>query len=336
MSLFHGAISDAIGRKPVIVAGMRVYALASAGAALSTSFAMLRGCRALQGACAGASLVVGRAIVRDSLQGTAAQQLMLRVMMIFGVAPMVGAQLLWLDGWHGISWPLSGFAVLMAIALVALRRGARLVRRKAACRSCRASWWRPIDAARKYHENPSALSVAQRTRGVAMGGHGFEERGSRRMLATPLFMGRINNLSFGRDWPFVSLLISSTVDFCGLFLFIASAPRIADPDLPQHPRTPRFPRYPSVGTRMAPASALASPSLRDTKPLSVRRRLPASLRSHVPGSREGDRAWKSEGTASGSDRVGMDRMGGEVLDRPQQRRGPQLRYPHVFHAGTPS
>jgi DHA1 family bicyclomycin/chloramphenicol resistance-like MFS transporter len=49
MSLFHGAISDAIGRRPVIIAGMLVYALASVGAALSTSFAMLLACRGLQG-----------------------------------------------------------------------------------------------------------------------------------------------------------------------------------------------------------------------------------------------------------------------------------------------
>ncbi|WP_243041496.1 multidrug effflux MFS transporter [Dyella sedimenti] len=179
MSLFHGAISDAIGRKPVIVAGMLVYALASAGAALSTSFGMLLACRALQGMCAGAGLVVGRAIVRDSLAGTEAQQLMARVMMIFSIAPViapiVGAQLLFLGGWHGIFWVLTGFTLLMAVALVAYLDETH-----------------PPSARTPFH--PASL----------ISGYA----------------------GFGRDRPFWPLLISCTVNFAGLFLYIASAPHI--------------------------------------------------------------------------------------------------------------
>lgn len=179
MSLFHGAISDAIGRKPVIVAGMLVYALASAGAAMSTSFGMLLACRGLQGVCAGAGLVVGRAVVRDSLEGAAAQRLMSRVMMIFGVAPaiapLVGAQLLGLGGWHGIFWVLLGFTLLLAMALQLLLEESH-----------------PPERRTRFAPQPLLAGYAM----------------------------------FGRDRPFWPLLISSSVNFSGLFLFIASAPRI--------------------------------------------------------------------------------------------------------------
>ena len=179
MSLFHGAISDALGRKPVIVAGMLGYALASVGAALSVSFGMLLVCRGVQGACAGAGLVVGRAIIRDTLEGEAAQRLMSRVMMIFSVAPviapMVGAQLLGLDGWHGIFWVLTGFTALLALLLVLL---------------------------------------LQET-------HPAERRS--RFALKPL-LG--SYLTFARDRPLWPLLVSLSVNFAGLFLYIASAPRV--------------------------------------------------------------------------------------------------------------
>ena len=179
MSLFHGAISDAIGRKPVMVGGILVYALASAGAARSTSFAMLLGCRALQGVCAGAGLVVGRALIRDSLEGAAAQRLMSRVMMIFGVAPviapMVGALLLPLGGWHGIFWVLTGFTALLALALALLLQESH-----------------PLERRTSFAPRPLLASYR----------------------------------AFGRDRLFWPLLISSSVNFAGLFLYIASAPRI--------------------------------------------------------------------------------------------------------------
>ncbi|HEY0793495.1 MAG TPA: multidrug effflux MFS transporter [Chthoniobacterales bacterium] len=119
LSLFQGAISDAFGRKPVIVAGTLAYALASAGCAASSSLGLLLLSRAGQGLCAGVGMIVGRAIIRDLFEGVAAHRLMSQVTVIFGIAPaiapIVGALLLGWTGWRGIFWALTAFATLLTL-----------------------------------------------------------------------------------------------------------------------------------------------------------------------------------------------------------------------------
>ena len=115
MSLVHGPLSDALGRRPVILAGLVVFVLASVGCALSTSLPMLLWFRALQGFSAGVGLIVGRAVIRDVLHGHDAQRLMSQVSMIFGiapaVAPIIGGWLLGWQRWPGIFWFLAAFAI---------------------------------------------------------------------------------------------------------------------------------------------------------------------------------------------------------------------------------
>ena len=119
MSLLHGPLSDAVGRRPVILWGLVVFALASAGCALSTSLPMLLFFRVLQGLSAGVGFVVGRAVIRDARQGDDAQRLLSQVSMIFGIAPAIAPVIGgWLLGWE--RWPsLFWFLVLFALALAA-------------------------------------------------------------------------------------------------------------------------------------------------------------------------------------------------------------------------
>ncbi|WP_205694439.1 multidrug effflux MFS transporter [Crenobacter cavernae] len=106
MMLWHGAISDAVGRRPVVLVTTFLFALASIGCALSTDLTALLIFRALQGICGGAGLIVGRAIIRDRLEGAAAQKLMSQVTMLFSlspaIAPVVGGWLFGAFGWHSI------------------------------------------------------------------------------------------------------------------------------------------------------------------------------------------------------------------------------------------
>lgn len=116
MNLFYGPLSDAFGRRPVILASLLLFTLASIGAALAPSLNWLLLFRLLQGISAGAGMVVGQAIVRDLLHGAAAQRMMSHIMMVFGVAPaiapVIGGYLNVYLGWQ------ANFALLCVIGLV--------------------------------------------------------------------------------------------------------------------------------------------------------------------------------------------------------------------------
>ncbi len=120
MSLFHGSISDSVGRRPVVLWGLAVFVLASMGCALSQSIGQLVFFRAAQGLCTGAGIVVSRAIVRDMYPPSQAQKVMSQVTIFFGaapaIAPMLGGWLLIHSGWHAIFWFLCGVGVVLWIA----------------------------------------------------------------------------------------------------------------------------------------------------------------------------------------------------------------------------
>ena len=114
MMLWHGALSDAWGRRPVILGGLAIYAIASLGCAIAGNIESLWLFRTLQGLSAGAGLVVGRAVIRDRFHGADAQRVMSQVTLVFGIAPalapVIGGALLNLLGWRAIFWLMVAFA----------------------------------------------------------------------------------------------------------------------------------------------------------------------------------------------------------------------------------
>ncbi len=120
MTLFHGSLSDSFGRRPVVLWGLALFTLASAGCALSQNIAQLVLFRALQGLSAGAGIVISRAVIRDVFPPTQAQRVMSQVTIFFGVAPaiapMVGGWLSVHLGWHSVFWFLTGVGVFLWLA----------------------------------------------------------------------------------------------------------------------------------------------------------------------------------------------------------------------------
>lgn len=122
MMLWHGALSDALGRRRIILVGLALFLVSSLVCAFATSVHMLWLGRALQGTCAGIGMVVSRAMVRDVLDGAAAQKLMAHIAILFAIAPAIapiigGSILAWFD-WHGIFFFLAAFTGLILLAAI--------------------------------------------------------------------------------------------------------------------------------------------------------------------------------------------------------------------------
>ena len=114
--LIYGPISDALGRRPVLLAGLSLYTLASLLAFMAPSTDMLIGARLLQalGGCAG--LALGRAIARDTAtpENAVGSLALLNLMMMIGpgISPSIGSGLDAVFGWRSI------FAALALMGLV--------------------------------------------------------------------------------------------------------------------------------------------------------------------------------------------------------------------------
>jgi DHA1 family bicyclomycin/chloramphenicol resistance-like MFS transporter len=114
----QGALSDRLGRRVPLIAGMVIYTIASIGCALCWSVDSFACFRLLAALGCSAGVVIPRAMVRDLADGPAAAKLFSKLMLVMGVAPivspMLGAAVVTFASWRMI------FAVAALYGVVAL------------------------------------------------------------------------------------------------------------------------------------------------------------------------------------------------------------------------
>ncbi|MBM3486132.1 MAG: multidrug effflux MFS transporter [Alphaproteobacteria bacterium] len=117
--LVHGPVSDRVGRRPIALVGIVLFALSSAGCARASSVEMLFALRVLQGFSACAGLVMARAIVRDRFERNVAAEVLAYVGVFHSLAPLTapifGASLAVAYGWEATFWAMAIYAAVVSV-----------------------------------------------------------------------------------------------------------------------------------------------------------------------------------------------------------------------------
>ncbi|MHA6684085.1 multidrug effflux MFS transporter [Mesorhizobium sp. A556] len=116
-----GPISDMVGRKTPLYAGLVLFIAGSIGAALAPSIGWLVAFRFVQGLGACAGMAVPRAVVRDLHTGPEAAKLMSLLMLVFSIspilAPLTGSFIIEAFGWRGVFWAVTIAAIIATVLL---------------------------------------------------------------------------------------------------------------------------------------------------------------------------------------------------------------------------
>ena len=124
-TFFTGPISDMVGRKPVAIFGLIIYAVSALYASITHEILPLLACRFLMGIGASGPRVVSLAMVRDLYEGREMARIVSFVMTVFilvpAVAPSIGTVIIAFSSWRGIFIAFVLFA-LFSGSLLTLRQ----------------------------------------------------------------------------------------------------------------------------------------------------------------------------------------------------------------------
>jgi len=119
--LVCGPLADRFGRKPIMIGGFLLFAIASIGCAFASNIETLMLCRFLQALGGSAGPVLGRAAIRDIYTPREAARIMAILASIMAlapaVAPTIGGFLVSGLGWASIFVALAGYALVMAVVV---------------------------------------------------------------------------------------------------------------------------------------------------------------------------------------------------------------------------
>lgn len=116
LQIVYGTVSDVVGRRPMLLVGIAIYALGALIGCLAPSYGVLLAGRVVQGMGAASAQVLTVALVRDRYQGNEMARVLSLTFMMFilvpVVAPAIGSLLIHLSGWRSV------FASMLVMALV--------------------------------------------------------------------------------------------------------------------------------------------------------------------------------------------------------------------------
>ncbi|MBV9659979.1 MAG: multidrug effflux MFS transporter [Acidimicrobiales bacterium] len=118
--LLFGPISDRLGRRLPLLAGLAVFVASSIACAFAPNIYVLIGLRLLEGLGGAGGIVISRSIVRDLHSGVALVRFLSTLMLVTGLGPVLGPQIgsltLAVTTWRGVFLVLAGFGSVLLVS----------------------------------------------------------------------------------------------------------------------------------------------------------------------------------------------------------------------------